>query len=76
MSLTLNELVKKSAQELKRRQEQAAFEEISRDPQKYGYMTFQEFKKERQKANPLPKGRPKAGYVSHKKAYEKYLRNL
>lgn len=51
------------------------FQEFRESPSKFNLMEFQPFKKQRQKDHPMPKGRPKdPNYVSHKVAYEDYLR--
>ena len=56
--------------------ENVTFEEFKDNPYQYDVLDFRSFKKKRQKENPQPKGRPKdPNYVSHKKAYEEYIRN-
>lgn len=47
--------------------------EFKSNPEKYHLPTFREFKKNRQQTNPMPKGRPPKGYISHKKAYDQFL---
>lgn len=56
--------------------ENLTFEEFRDNPFQYDVLDFRSFKRKRQKENPQPKGRPKdPNYVSHKKAYEEYIRN-
>lgn len=56
--------------------ENVTFEEFKDNPYQYDVLDFRSFKRKRQRENPRPKGRPTSpNYVSHKKAYEEYIRN-
>ncbi|WP_321388409.1 hypothetical protein [uncultured Enterococcus sp.] len=72
-NLTLTQMLEEAAQKLHQKKA-TSFDDFKKNPKKYGLLDQQCFKKKRQKANPMPKGRPPKNYISHEKAYQNYIK--